>query len=137
MMAKGFFVVGFPGEAKEQILKTFKFASELNVDSASFFLATPLPETRLYNICKEKGYLRKGFNYNDIDYNIGNIETPEFSAKELESFLFRNMLIFNLKLLVKNPIKFIKKYRLLFFNNPKMMLDYALVLVRKARLHYK
>jgi len=131
IMTKGFFVIGLPGETKKQILKTFRFASELNLDAASFFLATPLPGTRLLKICEERGYLRKGFNYNNIHFNIGNTKTSEFSAKELEGLLFRNMLKFNLGLLARNPVKFIKKYSLLLFNNPKIMLKYTIELSKK------
>ncbi len=131
IMTKAFFVIGLPGETKKQILKTFKFASELNLDSASFFLATPLPGTRLLKICEEKDYLRGKINYNDFDQNIANIETPEFSAKELERILFRNMLIFNLKLLIRDPITFIKKYHLVLLKNPKMIFKYTFTLMRK------
>jgi len=130
MMSKGFFVIGLPGETKEQIQKTFKFALDIKLDSASFFLATPLPGTRLYSLCVEKGYLKKGFDFNSIDYNIGNIKTPDFTPDELERLLNRQMAIFNLKLFMRNPIKFIRKYTLLLTHNPRMMVKYVLGLIK-------
>jgi magnesium-protoporphyrin IX monomethyl ester (oxidative) cyclase len=131
MMSKGFFVIGLPGETKEQIMKTFKLASELDLDSSSFFIATPLPGTRLHKICLKKGYLKKGFNFNELDYSIGNIETSEFSPREIEHLLDMNMLRLNSKLLLRNPGKFIKKYSLLLLNNPKIMTRYIMGLIRR------
>lgn len=38
----GTFIIGFPGETKESILKTIDFAKSLNLDYASFNVAAPL-----------------------------------------------------------------------------------------------
>ena len=59
---KAFFVIGFPGETKEDILKTKNFSLELykkyKIESG-LLIATPLFGTRLYRVCKSKGYLIK------------------------------------------------------------------------------
>jgi anaerobic magnesium-protoporphyrin IX monomethyl ester cyclase len=49
---QSYFIVGFPGERKEQIHRTFSFARKLKLNSAAFFIANPLPGTKLYEICK-------------------------------------------------------------------------------------
>jgi phosphonoacetaldehyde methylase len=126
MLSKGFFVIGLPGETKEQIQKTFKFALDLKLDSATFSLATPFPGTRLYSLCLEKGYLKKGFDFNRTDFSVGSIKTPDFTPDELERLTNRKMAIFNTKLFLRNPPKFIKKYSLLLFHNPRMMIKYVL-----------
>lgn len=51
------YIIGFPGETKEDIEKTIAFAKRLNTDYAQFSLATPYPGTELYNSAKEKGLL--------------------------------------------------------------------------------
>lgn len=54
-----FFLVGFPGETKEEMKKTLKFAKSLNPTYASFHIATPYPETPLYaSALKEKRFPR-------------------------------------------------------------------------------
>lgn len=43
-----YFMIGNPGETKDQILKTIQFAVELNTDYAHFSITTPFPGTELY-----------------------------------------------------------------------------------------
>lgn len=44
-----FFIVGYPGETGETILKTLRFSSRLPADYLSYTLPYPLPGTGLYN----------------------------------------------------------------------------------------
>jgi len=72
-----FYVVGFPGETKEQIRETFRFANSLDVDNAKFFVATPYPGTELYQIAKEKRYLARDFDFHrNLSFTKGQISTP-------------------------------------------------------------
>ncbi len=80
------FVIGMPGETWEDLRQTFRFAEELDLDVAHFHIATPLPKTDLYNICKEKGYLPENFSFLDpnfLGYAYGFITTDEFTPLEL------------------------------------------------------
>lgn len=55
-----YFVIGLPGETKEDILQTIEFGRKLRfmgAKSCSFFIANPFYGTRLYKIVKERGYL--------------------------------------------------------------------------------
>lgn len=54
----GYFLLGHPGETKEQIERTIEFAKKLNPDYASFLIIIPYPGTKFYrkpeddsNIC--------------------------------------------------------------------------------------
>ena len=51
------YILGFPGETKEDIKKTITFAKRLSTDYAQFSLATPYPGTELYHSAEEKGLL--------------------------------------------------------------------------------
>jgi len=80
------FVIGMPGETWEDLRQTFRFAEELDLDVAHFHIATPLPKTDLYNICKENGYLPESFSFLDpnfLGYAYGFITTEEFTPLEL------------------------------------------------------
>lgn len=50
MQTTGFFMIGFPWETREAILRTADFAVEVGVDSVSLFSAVPLPGTELWEI---------------------------------------------------------------------------------------
>ncbi|UCD85424.1 MAG: radical SAM protein, partial [Deltaproteobacteria bacterium] len=119
-----FFIVGFPGETKEQIHRTFKFAKRLKLDFSLFFIANPNPGSRLYEICKEKGYLRKDFELETIDYFKSNYETPEFTSQELEELRNREYFKFNLGLIYRNPIVFLKRYFHTVTTSPKYLFKY-------------
>ena len=50
----GLFVVGMPGETREQILKTIQFAKELDPDMAKFNVAIPFPGSELWERYKHR-----------------------------------------------------------------------------------
>lgn len=77
------FVIGFPGERWDEIRQTIKFAESFEVDYVKIFIATPLPETELYQIAKSGGYLRENFDFGDIGWSYGLIETDEFTPQDL------------------------------------------------------
>lgn len=132
MLVKGYFVLGLPGETKELMKKSIRFARKMGFNSAGIFIATPLPGTELYKICQEKGYLVPGFDFETINFGIGNIQTPDFTPKDVETIVSRGTLSVNLSLIYKNPFKFIKKYGLMFITSPKGTLQYVWLLIKKS-----
>ncbi len=131
ILAKALFVIGFPGETKVQIQDTFNFAKELDLDGIGIAIATPLPGSELYDICKKKGFLRKGFDKRAIEFYVGNIVTDEFTPKELESMLSSYMLSYNLSLAFRHPTRFFKRFSALMFGHPKMMAGYLVFLLKR------
>ncbi len=82
-----FFVLGLIGETKADIEETIKFAYKLRrlgADSLIFSIAMPIYGTALYDQAKQGGYLKEGF----CDYALAAteplIETPEFTAQDLQ-----------------------------------------------------
>lgn len=73
----GMFVVGFPGERREEILSTFEFPFKAGFDSVAFFIACPMPGSDLFKECEEKGYLPDNFSV--VDLKLANIRIPEGS----------------------------------------------------------
>lgn len=137
LIIKGYFIIGFPGETKEQMQKTLDFAKKLKLDAAGIFIATPLPGTDLYRICKEKDYLIEDFDFKKINYAKGNIQTPDFTPKEVEQMVSKSILSINLGLLIRNPIRFFKKYFVLSISNPKILLNYVRFLIKNMRNQQK
>lgn len=93
------FIVGMPGETKEEMLQTFEFAKEAGFRSAAFFIAVPYAGTPLYEQCKERGWLSK--DHSTADFKHANIiikETdPEYvmSREELTKLVDRKTKEFN------------------------------------------
>jgi len=79
------FVIGHPYETWNQIQDTVEFAGKVACDLVSFHIATPLPNTKLYEICVKEGFIKEDFDENGkIDgYCLGTINTDTWSAEDL------------------------------------------------------
>ena len=112
----GFFMFGLPGETKESMEKTIKFAKKLNPHYANFGVTVPLAGTTLYNELKDAGHLDEDteegiktgyYSIKEGYYNTGNLkkeEIYEFSKKAYRDFYFRPSKIWDM-------VKTIKSYR--------------------------
>lgn len=106
-----FFVVGFPGETKEQIRDTFNFANSIDVNNAKFFIATPYPGTELYKIAHDNGFLSKDFDlHNGLSFTKAQISTPQFGAEELEKMVAKASLKTQLNIFRRHPISYLKSF---------------------------
>jgi len=83
--AHGFFVLGLPSETKETFRKTINVAKELDLDSASFFIAVPYPGTALLELCREKGYIQKS-DWKSFRIDEANIETETFTPEDVKKW---------------------------------------------------
>lgn len=113
-----FFVVGFPGETKEQIRRTLRFARNLKVSNINYYIATPYPGTRLYDMCLEHNYLSKDFRFDTLGVKKGVISTPEFMPRQLERILAKEKLLFRIRLVFRDPLAFYIKVIKRFFKDP-------------------
>ena len=83
LKVKGFFILGYPGETKQNIMETIEFARQLKLDWYHFFIAFPHYGTELRDLCEQNGYLRdEGFDRRK-SFFITSIETPEFTPEYL------------------------------------------------------
>jgi len=57
MEVVGSFIIGTPGETKEDVMKTIKFAKESGIDFAQFTAMTPYLGTEVYEIARREGLL--------------------------------------------------------------------------------
>ena len=76
-------ILGFPGETKKSAWKTIKFIEKIAPDDVGFYnVATPFPGTPMYDMVKEKGWIRvTDFDLYDTTHPI--FETPSLSMKDL------------------------------------------------------
>jgi anaerobic magnesium-protoporphyrin IX monomethyl ester cyclase len=82
LMAVAGAILGFPGETRESAWETIKLLEKINPDDVGYYIATPYPGTPLYDVVKEKGYL-KITDFNKYDTATPTFETPTLSMQEL------------------------------------------------------
>jgi radical SAM superfamily enzyme YgiQ (UPF0313 family) len=76
-------ILGFPGETKQSAWDTIKFVEKVSPDMVGFYnVATPFPGTPMYDVVKEKGWLRVT-DFDQYDTTRPIFETPQLSMKEL------------------------------------------------------
>ncbi len=113
-----FFVIGLPGENKTEIGETLIFMQKLKEMGAGCYIniATPLYGTRMYDLARQKNYLRN-LDDENLLYNNGlYIDTPEFTAEEVRGLFLEGRKIqkekkSNIKLLasaISNPNKAVR-----------------------------
>jgi radical SAM superfamily enzyme YgiQ (UPF0313 family) len=56
----GTFILGLPGETRETIAETIRFAREIDPDTIQVSLAAPYPGTALYAEARDNGWLEDG-----------------------------------------------------------------------------
>lgn len=125
----GFFIIGFPGETKEQIKNTLDFSGRLKLDRISTFIANPLPGTRLYDTALEKGYISEDYSFDNIDYFEGRFDTDEWTRDEVHKLRRQWFWRHNLRLLFRRPWAFFKTYKTMI-TRPRLVLD---ILLRRIR----
>jgi len=78
----GYFIIGLPGEDRESILRTIDLAKQLDIDIASFAIATPDLGTRLREEALEKKWVSSGIeSFDSTDFPI--METEKLSKEEV------------------------------------------------------
>jgi radical SAM superfamily enzyme YgiQ (UPF0313 family) len=81
LKTKAFFMLGIPGETKEEMDQTLDLARKVGVDWSGFSITTPLPGTELNDICIENNYVDANMNSNEIQFSSGRIHTEEFDEE--------------------------------------------------------
>jgi anaerobic magnesium-protoporphyrin IX monomethyl ester cyclase len=114
-----FYIIGFPGEKKENMLKTVELALKLKQEfdvGMHLFFATPSYGTRLCDECKKKGYIQENLTpraFAEVRQTRGMplIKTEDFmpsEVKEIASMAVRRYKRLSLINHIKNPEKTLK-----------------------------
>jgi len=96
MKTRAFFIIGFPGESKAQIYRTLEYAENLGLSWVALMIATPLPGTEMYDICAKNNYIDvNSINLDELKFGTALINTPEFSAEEIQNIAYEANLRIN------------------------------------------
>lgn len=86
VLIHGTFILGLPGETRETIEQTIKFAQEINPRTLQVSLAAPYPGTSLYRQAVENGWLKDNGAVNlvnDQGVQLSPISYPHLSREEI------------------------------------------------------
>ena len=82
----GTFIVGLPGETRDTIEESIRFAQEINPHTIQVSLAAAYPGTYLYNQAIENGWMRETHDSDLVASNglqISSLEYPDLSHEEI------------------------------------------------------
>jgi anaerobic magnesium-protoporphyrin IX monomethyl ester cyclase len=126
-----FYIIGFPGEKKENMQRTVDFALKLKRDydvGMHLFMATPSYGTRLYDECKAKGYIQQDLTWNAFAQarqpkGMPLITTNEFTPVEVKEIAAKALAEYK-KLSLRNHIKNPRKALKTAIEQPQLILKY-------------
>jgi len=126
-----FYIIGFPGETKENMQKTVDFALRLKRDydvGMHLFMATPSYGTRLYEECKDKGYIQKDLTWSAFaaarqPKGMPLITTNDFTPAEVKEIAAKALAEYK-KLSLINHIKNPRKALRTVYNQPQLIVKY-------------
>ncbi|MHA1891382.1 MAG: B12-binding domain-containing radical SAM protein, partial [Promethearchaeota archaeon] len=101
---KSFNIIGFPGETRETIMKTFRFNHSLDFEICNFFIMKPLPGSFIFEQWSKNIDLLN-YNWNPINYY-----SPEITICDLDG-----------KYLLKMQKKLMQKYYLHIKRLPRIL----------------
>ena len=123
----GFFMLGFPTETEEEMEETGRFALRAKLDMASFFIVTPLPDTRLRQIAETTGK-NTDISSRESSFWYGN--------SNLSSVEDRKLYVFQRNFFVKfyiNPKRVFRYFRLFSkFPHKRVILTYCILFIAKT-----
>jgi hopanoid biosynthesis associated radical SAM protein HpnJ len=102
ILIHGTFILGLPGETRETIAESMKFAQEMDCETIQVSLASPYPGTELFEYVTKNGYLAVDPLLDESGYQKCTIKYPGLSNDEIyaaverfyRSFYFRPRYIF-------------------------------------------
>ena len=103
-----FLVVGMPGETEDQIWDSFRLAGSLGVFTPHISIATPYPGSELYDISRERNYLKSDFSLDDLYIRSFAISTGDLNDKKLKNILSAGEKYLLTSFMKKRPFEFLK-----------------------------
>lgn len=127
-----FYIIGFPGEKKENMQKTVDFALKLKRDydvGMHLFMATPSYGTRLYEECKSKGYIKNNLGWDSFaaarqPKGMPLISTPDFAPEEVKKIAAKALEEYK-KLSLRNHLKNPRRALRTAFEQPQLIMKYV------------
>ena len=83
ILIHGTFILGLPGETRDTIQQTMRFAKEMKPETIQVSLASPYPGTAFYDYAVEHGYIKPEDMVDETGYQRCVINYPDLSGEEI------------------------------------------------------
>jgi hopanoid biosynthesis associated radical SAM protein HpnJ len=83
ILIHGTFILGLPGETRETMQETMRFAREMNPETIQVSLASPYPGTAFYDFALDHGYIKAEDLVGESGYQQCVINYPNLSGEEI------------------------------------------------------
>jgi radical SAM superfamily enzyme YgiQ (UPF0313 family) len=80
------FMMGLPGETRDDLQQTLDLCEELGVADFGYFVFYPYPGTHLFHECLEKGYLPKNYYELPANHRESILKLPDLSQADIREF---------------------------------------------------
>ena len=83
ILIHGTFILGLPGETRDTIEESIRFAQEMNPETLQVSLASPYPGTAMYDFVVRNGFLTVDSLVDETGYQKCTVSYPEVSSDEI------------------------------------------------------
>lgn len=83
------YILGSPGETREDLEMTLAFHEQLRPDDFGYFVFYPYPGTALFQLCKERGYLPDDYLDRPANHRESILNMPDLSKADIAEFYDR------------------------------------------------
>ena len=111
----GYFMLGFPGETRQEMLQTLRFAKDAGFHIADFFYLIPQPSTEIFGELERKNVKLKkiGINvYHKLSTNASSLsdrELKRMQAKSFREFYFRPRQMWRIWRIIPDKTRILEK----------------------------
>ena len=83
------FMLGLPGETRDDLEQTLELAEDLNVADFGYFVFYPYPGTHLFDACLERGYLPADYLERPANHRETILRMPDLSGDDIAEYYER------------------------------------------------
>lgn len=83
IIVHGDFQIGHPGETRESIERTMRFAKQLDPETIQVSMSHPYPGTEFYDYLEKNHYLTTSEMTDELGHQLPNIQYPGLTRKEI------------------------------------------------------
>ena len=78
------YMLGLPGETREELNETYELAEELDSFDFGFFVFYPYPGTHLFQTCRDQGYLPADYLQRPANHRESILSLPDLTQADID-----------------------------------------------------
>jgi len=82
-------MLGLPGESREDLEQTLELHQQLKPHDFGYFVFYPYPGTRLFQVCRDAGYLPDNYLELPANHRQSILNLPDLSQEDIAEFYDR------------------------------------------------